>query len=116
MKGAPVGRTASAVPGRCDPSAAWVYQSAAGELHPATDSAACLIAPSKNLDMVTIGSCASATPWTKHWYLSGTRRLFVRDTDEHGSWRFLGAPGALVVGGVDQHDLPAVPVWSFPAA
>jgi hypothetical protein len=26
-----------------------------------------------------------------------------------------GAPGALVVGGVDQPDIPAVPVWTFPA-
>jgi hypothetical protein len=106
----------AAVPGPCDAAAAWIYQSSAGELHPATDSAACLLAASKNLEMVTVNSCASATTWTKHWYLSGTRRLFVRDTDEHGSWRFLGAPGALVVGGVDQRNIPAVPVWSFPGA
>jgi hypothetical protein len=110
------GPSSAAVPGPCDPAAAWIYQSSTGELHPATDNAACLVAPSTNLDMVAVGSCSSATSWAKHWYLSGTHRLFVRDTSEHGSWRFLGAPGALVVGGVDQRDVPAVPVWSLPAA
>jgi hypothetical protein len=109
-----MGIAMSAVPGPCDASAAWTYQS--GELHPATDSAACLIAAAKDLEMISVGSCATAKSWTSHWYLSGTRRLFVRDTDEHGSWRFLGAPGALVVGGVSQRNLPAVPIWSFPSA
>ncbi len=110
------GSSSAAIPGPCDPASAWIYQSSTGELHPATDSAECLVAPSTNLDMVAVSSCSSATSWAKHWYLSGTHRLFVRDTSEHGSWRFLGAPGALVVGGVDQRDVPAVPVWSLPAA
>jgi hypothetical protein len=110
------GAMGTAVPGPCDAAAAWVYQSDTGELHPAADGAACLIAPTKDLNMVTIRSCTSAISWARHWYLSGTRRLFVRDADEHDSWRFLGAPGALVVGGVSQRSVAAVPVWSFPAA
>jgi hypothetical protein len=110
------GSAGTAAPGPCDASAAWIYQAATGELHPATDSVACLIAPSKDLEMVSVSSCTSALSWARHWYLSGTRRLYVRDADEHDSWRFLGAPGALVVGGVEQRNVPAVPVWSFPAA
>jgi hypothetical protein len=110
------GAGSAAVPGPCDAAAAWTYQSSSGELHPAMDSGACLLAATKELEMVSVSSCTAARSWTSHWYLSGTRRLFVRDTDEHDSWRFLGAPGALVVGGVDQRNIPAVPVWSFPAA
>jgi hypothetical protein len=108
------GSGTTAVPGPCDATAAWTYQS--GELHPAASSGACLVAATKELEMVSISSCSTAKSWTSHWYLSGTRRLYVRDTDEHGSWRFLGAPGALVVGGVSQRNLPAVPVWNLPTA
>jgi len=116
VEGPSAGDVATALPGRCDAAATWAYQTGTGELHPADDSAICLVSPEKNLEMITVQPCVSAKSWTRHWYLSGTRRLFVRDSDEHGSWRFLGAPGALVVGGVDQRDVPAVPVWTFPAA
>jgi hypothetical protein len=115
ITGTPAGGITPAKTGRCDASAAWVYQSGTGELHPASSRGTCLISQTRNLAMVTIGSCATVTSWTKHWYLSGTGRLFVKDADEYGSWRFLGAPGALVVGGVSQTALPGVPVWSFPA-
>jgi hypothetical protein len=115
IAGMPGAGITPATTGRCDASAAWSYQSDSGELRPASDDATCLVAQTRNLQMVTIDSCATAASWTKHWYLSGTRRLFIKDSDEHDSWRFLGAPGALVVGGVDEPDIPAVPVWTFPA-
>jgi hypothetical protein len=116
VKGVSTADVATALPGRCDGAAAWTYQTDTGELHPADDTAVCLVSPEKNLQMVTVQACATAKSWTKHWYLSATHRLFVRDTDHYDSWRFLGAPGALVVGGVDQNDVPAVPVWTLPAA
>jgi hypothetical protein len=110
------GGGATAEPGTCDAASAWVYQTDTGELHPATDSATCLLAPTKNLEMISIASCASAASWAKHWYLSNNYRLYVRDTSDNGTWRFLGAPGALVVGGADERSISAIPSWTLPAA
>ena len=102
--------------GSCDAAAAWTFQFSSGELHPVDDSATCLVASTKEFEAVTVGSCTGVTPWTSHWYLSASHRLYVRDADDHDNWRYLGAHDALVVGGVSPREFPALPVWTFAAA
>jgi hypothetical protein len=99
--------------GPCDAAAAWTFQFSTGELRPAGDEGTCLVASAKDFGTVSVSSCSGVTPWTSHWYVSQTHRLFVRDADDHDSWRYLGAHDALVVGSVTSRDFPALPVWTF---